>query len=77
MQNEVQKDNNEPGFFVVSIHDFFGPQEPKTRLVKASTEEEAKVITRMGNPDLIKGFVNRDDAVAFLDAHYPDQWEEL
>lgn len=77
MQNEVQKDNNEPGFFVVSIHDFFGPQEPKTRLVKASTEEEAKVTTRMGNPDLIKGFVNRDDAVAFLDAHYADQWEEL
>lgn len=77
MQNEVQNDNNEPGFFVVSIHDFFGPQEPKTRLVRASTEEEAKVITRMGNPDLIKGFVTRDDAVSYLDEYHAGQWDEL
>jgi len=64
-------------YYVVIIHDFFGPQEAKARLVKAQTEEEAKVKTRMGNPDLIKGFANKEDACAFLDGDSGEQWSEI
>jgi hypothetical protein len=58
--------NNEPKYFVVMIDDFFGPREPKARLVKASSEEDARVKTRMGNPDLLIGFERREDVYTFI-----------
>jgi|688.fasta_scaffold283524_3 hypothetical protein len=78
MQNDSSPTENSLNcFYAVAIHDFFGPQEPKVNLVQASTKEEAKLKTRMGNPDLIKGFVSREDAVAYLDKQFGAEWSEL
>ncbi len=68
--------NNPYNYFVVIINDFSGPQEPKSRLVKASTEKEAKVKTRMGNPDFLMGFAQREDACAFLEERCGTEWAE-
>jgi hypothetical protein len=69
--------NNPYNYYVVIINDFFGPQEPKSRLVEASTEEEAKLKTRMGNPDLLMGFARKEDACAFLEARCGTEWAEI
>ena len=71
------KQNNPYNYYVIIINDFFGPQEPKSRLVKASSDEEAKLKTRMGNPDLLIGFAHREDACAFLQAKCGAQWTEI
>ncbi len=77
MQKESEGNHEPDRFYAVAIHDFFGPNEPKVKLVKASSEEEAKVRTRMGNPDLIKDFASKIDAANFLDEVYGGQWSEL
>ncbi len=64
-------------YYVVMIDSFFGPQEPKARLVQCSTAEGAQVKTRMHNPDLLMGFEHREDACAFLQEKCGSDWAEI
>lgn len=75
--NSLQDDNERNCYYVVAIQDFFGPREPKVNLVQASSEEQARQKTRMGNPDLLKGFTDKNDAIAFLNESFGTEWSEL
>lgn len=67
MQIESNQNKDKPNrFYVVVIDDFYGPQEPKIKLVQASSVQEAILKTRMGNPDLIKAFADEKEAAQFV-----------
>lgn len=53
-------------YFCVIIHELYGPQEAKARLVRASSAEQAKITTRMGNPDVLQEFASAEDAREFF-----------